>query len=118
MTLPDFALLHHILERCKRITNIVENITYEELLENPIYQDALSYSIQTIGEAVNNLSLEFQESHREIPFSKIVGMRNIFAHQYFAIDLSNIWKVSVQFVPILEEQVKHILKTEFSENSE
>jgi len=45
-------LLQHILERCKRVTNIVEKITYEELLKNPIYQDALSYSIQTIGEAV------------------------------------------------------------------
>ena len=42
--------------------------------------------LQIIGEAVGPLPEEIRARAPEIPWSKIVGMRNILVHGYFAID--------------------------------
>ena len=42
--------------------------------------------LQIIGEAARHLSDEFKETHSEIQWEQIIGMRNIIVHDYFEID--------------------------------
>lgn len=35
-----------------------------------------------IGEAARNLTTDFRSQHSEIPWAKIVGMRNYLVHDY------------------------------------
>jgi uncharacterized protein with HEPN domain len=51
------------------------------------------HHLQIIGEAVRGLSQEFRLSHPNIPWTDIVGMRNILVHHYFGIDKDAVWKV-------------------------
>lgn len=41
--------------------------------------------LQIIGEASRQLSEDFRKRHSDIPWSKMIGMRNILVHRYFGI---------------------------------
>ena len=48
--------------------------------------DAVLYNLVVIGEAANALSDDVTSREEEIPWPKIVGLRNLIAHEYFRID--------------------------------
>ena len=54
---------------------------------------------------------DFQQGNPEIPWSKIIGMRNILVREYFGLDLDKIWNSAVYDLPILKGQIIKILET-------
>lgn len=61
-------------------------------------------------EAANNISAEIQKAHPEIPWSKIIGMRNVLAHQYFGIDLDIVWQVVELDLPQIKLKIETVLR--------
>lgn len=49
--------------------------------------DAVLYNLVVIGEAAAQVSEETRGRAPEIPWTQIVGLRNLLAHEYFRIDL-------------------------------
>jgi uncharacterized protein with HEPN domain len=62
-----------------------------------------------IGEAARSFSVSFREKHNEIPWSKIIGMRNILTHRYFGIDADVVWVVIENDLPYLKNKIAMIL---------
>jgi len=46
-----------------------------------------------IGEEVKNLDDNLKDRHPEISWTNIVGMRNIFSHNYRGIDAELVWNI-------------------------
>ena len=67
-----------------------------------LIQTWMLHHLLILGEAAARLSDEFRESHAEIPWSQIIGMRNILVHDYFAIDLDIVWRVIETNLPQLK----------------
>jgi uncharacterized protein with HEPN domain len=65
--------------------------------------------LQIIGEASRGLSTDIRESYPEVPWAKIIGMRNILVHNYFEIDLPIVWNAVEYELPNLKKQVRAIL---------
>jgi uncharacterized protein with HEPN domain len=68
------------------------------------------HHLQILGEAARGISEESQKRNSHIPWSKIIGFRNILVHHYFAIDPSEIWQVVVMDIPPLKEEIRRILE--------
>ena len=66
--------------------------------------------VQIIGEAARALSEDFQSQHPHVPWSQIIGMRNILVHDYFGIDLDEVWSVVERDLPMLRRQVENLLE--------
>jgi uncharacterized protein with HEPN domain len=66
--------------------------------------------LQIIGEASRSLSADIRESHPEVSWAKIIGMRNILVHNYFEIDLPVVWNAVERELPDLKKQVTAILQ--------
>jgi uncharacterized protein with HEPN domain len=55
---------------------------------------ALTYLLQTIGEAARRVSPEFRSQNPQIPWAAIVGLRHRVVHDYMDIDLDIVWDVA------------------------
>lgn len=57
--------------------------------------------LQNIGEAAGRLSDAAKDAHPRVPWSDIVGLRNVLAHEYGAIDYERLWEIATIDVPLL-----------------
>ncbi len=53
--------------------------------------------------------------HPEIPWSQIIGMRNILAHRYFGIDVDIVWSAIEHDLPDLKSKLE-VIWQEIDEN--
>jgi len=69
--------------------------------------------ILQIGELSTRLTDSVKTQYNDIPWRDIIGMRNIFAHDYDSIDAGKIWE-TLQFdiEPLREKCVQIILQSE------
>ena len=77
--------------------------------EDELIQTWIVHHLQIIGEACRALSAEVQAQAPHIPWSNIVGMRNILVHAYFGIDTGIVWSVVETNLPQLKEAVEGLL---------
>jgi uncharacterized protein with HEPN domain len=70
------------------------------------------HHLQIIGEAARALPDNLRDKYQDIPWSKIIGMRNILVHNYFGIDVDVVWAVIVNELPALKEKTIAILQEE------
>lgn len=96
----DQERLSDILEAIERIEKYATKGKYEFEREELI-QNWMIYHLQVIGEAASRLSDEFRKQHPAIPWSKIIGMRNILVHHYFEIDTAIVWAAVEHDLPAL-----------------
>jgi uncharacterized protein with HEPN domain len=81
----------------------------EAFARDELIQVWVIHHLQIIGEAARALSPDLRERHPEIPWSKIVGMRNILVHHYFGVDVAVVWAVVERDLPSLKQQVEGLL---------
>jgi uncharacterized protein with HEPN domain len=66
--------------------------------------------MEIIGEASNHISTETKESYPGIEWAQIVGMRNVFVHEYFGVDLSIVWTIIKNDLPELKTKVTEMIQ--------
>jgi len=67
--------------------------------------------LQIIGEAARALPDEVRALASDIPWPKIIGMRNVLVHGYFEIDTDIVWEAASRDVPSLKPAVERLLDT-------
>lgn len=109
MNKDDLLRLKHIIDAIKRIKRHLENASPGDLKTNEVLFDAVTKQLIIIGEAAANLSEEFQSKHTNIPFHKIVGMRNRLIHEYFNVSPGVVWATVQKDIPKLNEMISQII---------
>lgn len=77
--------------------------------EEELIQIWIIHYIQITVEAANQLSGKLKKSHPEIPWRGIIGMRNVLVHQYFGLDLDEIWDTASTDLPLLRLKIQELL---------
>ena len=63
-----------------------------------------------IGEASNHISEETKSRFSAIEWDQIVGMRNVFVHEYFGVDSTLVWEIIKNDIPDLKGKIEKIIK--------
>lgn len=104
----DGERLRDIQEAIERIEKYTargrEAFDAEELIQTWVL-----HHLQIIGEAVRAISTDTKNEAASIEWSKIIGMRNILVHNYFAIDKDLVWAVVENELPKLKMEVEKLL---------
>lgn len=82
----DFELLCDIKEAIQRVSTYIGELSYDEFIKDKKTQDAIVRSLEIIGEATKNLSVELKKKHRDIPWKELTGLRDRLIHQYFGVN--------------------------------
>lgn len=90
-----------MLDAAREAHGYVESLVRPDLDNNRLLQHGLVRCIEIIGEAAARLDSNFRESHPEIPWQKVIAMRNRLVHAYFDIDLDVVWSTAKIELPKL-----------------
>lgn len=74
-------------------------------------QSLLLRYIQIIGEAAWRLSDTFKIGNSQVPWRRIAAMRHVLVHDYFRVDLDQVWSVVTVHIPALEPQIDAIVSS-------
>ena len=108
MTKDPRVYLEHILQSIELIESYVQGHTLEEFLESVALQDQVIRRIEIIGEAARNLPEELTAKYPDVPWQRIVAMRNILIHVYFGVDLELAWQAATHEVRTLKQSIQKI----------
>ena len=108
----DLAYLWDMLEAAKDIYTFTKDHSFEDFTADKKTRFAVERQLLVIGEAANHVSMTFQEEYPEIPWNKIVGQRNILAHEYGYVLAERVWLVATKNIPDLIKTLKKIVPPE------
>ena len=79
-----------------------ERYTYEEVTGDSILFYGFVKHVEIIGEAVYMLTKEFKETHPEVEWEIIEGMRHVLVHGYYKIKPVQLWNTIENDIPVLK----------------
>jgi uncharacterized protein with HEPN domain len=103
------AYLEDILEAAGAAREFVAGMGKDELDKDRRTRDAVVRNLEIIGEAAKKLPDQTRRDHPEVEWKKIAGLRDILVHDYFGIDMDIVWDIVQNKLPVLVEQIQHIL---------
>jgi uncharacterized protein with HEPN domain len=107
--LGDEVRLRHIYDAILEIELYVDGKSFSDFMDNSMMRFACVKQLEIIGEASNHVSTDTKNTFSTVEWAQIVGMRNIFVHEYFGIDANLVWEILTNDIPELKERVKEIL---------
>jgi uncharacterized protein with HEPN domain len=84
-------------------------LTFEEFESDKKTVAACAMNLLQIGELANKLDDTYMREHKDIPWRKIISVRNRIAHDYEGIDFGIVWEIVKDDLPVLLESLKRLL---------
>jgi uncharacterized protein with HEPN domain len=82
----------------------------EAFEQDELIQTWIVHHLQIIGEASRAITSALRDQYPAVPWTKIVGMRNILVHDYFGIDTEVVWSVVENDLEPLKKNIVTILQ--------
>ena len=107
----DYAAVRDMLQAMRDARTHVAAVGDDRSVVGSVARDAALYRVLVLGEAATRVSEAVQEQHTDVPWSDIIGMRNVLIHGYEKVN----WAVVLQTIetdfPALEPLLERILRT-------
>jgi len=102
-------LLQDMLESLEKIERYTTGLTFERFAWDDRTVDAVVRNLEIIGEAAQQIPSEVRERYPEVPWRRVIGLRNVVVHEYFAVDVEIVWTVVRQSLPELKEALRRMM---------
>jgi len=106
----DAAHLWDMLDTARETIALMEGFTLAKLLADGRTRRALERTLEVLGEVASRVSARTRNRHPDIPWSQIVGQRNVIAHGYAVLDYSRLFETVTRDLPGLVERLEAILE--------
>ena len=101
----DIYLLDMLLA-ARDAVKFTAGLTYAEFERHQMAQSAVLKAVETIGEAASHVNAATQDKLPQIPWKRIIGMRNRLVHEYFDVNLRIVWETVQQDILLLISQLE------------
>jgi len=103
--------LKDIFDSVEDIESFTENMTFEDFAKDRKTINAVTRSIEVIGEAAKKIPKFIRDRYPSIPWKKMTGMRDKMIHEYFAIEISILWRTIKEDIPPIKPLIQEVLKS-------
>jgi len=103
----DSVRIRHILDAAREAIEFAKDRNRADLDIDRKLNLSLVRLLEIIGEAGRSISQEFRDSHPDLPWNKMVGMRDRLIHGYFDVNLDVVWEtVTEDLLPLVAKLEK------------
>ena len=99
----DLLRFKDIVQSISIIQGYTGDIDEEQFVKSEMMQSACIRHFEIIGEASKSITSELKSGYPNIPWKQIIGLRNIVTHEYFRVDVYEIWMTIQTDLPTLED---------------
>ena len=95
----DDAYLLDMLVAARKAVTFAADLTYPQFVRSDLHQNAIFKVLEIVGEGASRVGEDTRQTHPDISWHQIVGLRNRIVHAYFEIDLDVVWRVEGEGSP-------------------
>ena len=106
----DRQICEKILAEIGVLKDLLVGVSSEDFLCDERTVRAVCMTLINIGELVKNITPELRESHREIPWRAIAGMRDITAHKYQTLRKEDVYSTCAGDIPDFEKKLLRLIR--------
>ena len=104
----DSYYVKKMLTDIKFIIDKTNGITLQELKDNEVLCDSALFRLIQISENSLKLTQEFRESHTDIPWQAIKGMRNRIVHEYGEVNFQIVYDTIIKSIPEICKKLEDV----------
>lgn len=104
--------LHDIIESMELAQEYVKGMTLEQMIQDRKTRDSVERTLERTGEAANRIPSDIQKIYPDVPWSGIIGMRNVIIHRYDGLEYEIIWDTIHEHIPKYLPLVREMLSKE------
>lgn len=108
----DDAWLLDMLQSGRKSLEYARGLTENQFATDNLRQDAILRQLTILGEASKKISNELRAAHPEIPWRKVAGFRDVVVHDYFGVDLREVWRIIQDDLPALIQMLEPLVPPE------
>ena len=84
----------------------------EELDTDIQFRMAPAKAVELVGESASRTSDELRIQQPQLPWTKMIGMRNVLVHYYWAIEQDEFWEAVQSHIPALITELERLIELE------
>ncbi|MBD3843243.1 MAG: DUF86 domain-containing protein [Campylobacterales bacterium] len=100
--------IQDILESSEAIKSYIQDLTFEEFMNDRKTYSATIREYIIIGEAVSSLIELLEEKFPYYPWRMVKDFRNFIVHEYFGVDGQIVWDLTTQELDELINNIKKL----------
>ena len=97
----DTAYLWDMLQAAREAHGYVARISLERYLKDRSRRRALERTLEILGEAARRVGKSTRARHADIDWRRIIGQRNVLAHEYGEVDDTLLYRTAREHLPEL-----------------
>ena len=101
--------LELMLQAADKLFDFTANSSVESFLRDAKTQSAVIMQLIVIGELVKKLPQEIREQI-DLPWKLMAGFRDLAVHEYFELDLKQVWDTAVSDIPVVRQKLESYIK--------
>jgi uncharacterized protein with HEPN domain len=109
MSPEDLTRMRHMLDSALEASGLIKGNSRADLDRDRLLNLALVRLLEIVGEAASRVTIPTRLKYRDIPWTQIVSLRNRLIHGYDAVDLDILWKILVDDLPGLINQLSKVI---------
>lgn len=103
--------LKKMKENVEFIISHMDGISKQQLENDPVLLDSMMLRLVQISENARNLTEDFRNQNRHIPWTDIYGLRNRIVHDYGHVDLGIVYDTLTQDINEIRKFIEDSIYT-------
>lgn len=108
----DRVRIVHMIEAAETVARFIAGRGRDDLDRDDLLRFAVVRAIEIMGEAASRVTPATRAATPQVPWPRIIGMRNRIVHAYFDINVTVVWMTATEEIPALLPVLRALADTD------